>query len=117
MALLVDVFAIDLCAYAIISNHCHVVLRLDAERGQGWSDREVAARWLQLLSGPVLVQRWLAGATGAAESNKALEIIQQWRVRLCDLGWFMKCLNEHLARRANAEDQCSGRFWGSRFKS
>ena len=29
----------------------------------------------------------------------------------------MKSLNEHLARRANAEDQCTGKFWVGRFKS
>lgn len=47
---------------------------------------------------------------------KALEIVADWRERLFDLGWFMKCLNEYLARRANEEDCCKGRFWESRYK-
>ena len=43
--------------------------------------------------------------------------LEELRKRLRSISWFMRSLKEHLAKRANAEDQCTGRFWEGRFKS
>jgi hypothetical protein len=80
-------------------------------------DAEVVERWGQLFRLPMLIERWRNGSAGGAENAVAQEIIALWRSRLHDLSWFMRSLNEHLARLANAEDGCTGRFWEGRFKS
>ena len=117
LAHLSSVFAIDLCAYAIMSNHYHLVVHVDARRAQGWSSEEVVERWGRIFGVPELVQRWRQEVATEAEREVAEQLIKIWRARLCDLSWYLRCLNEWLARRANAEDQCKGRFWEGRFKS
>ena len=116
--LLCSVYAIDLCAFAIMSDHYHVVLRIDAEQAKQWSDIEVARRWMQIFSGPVLMHQYLGNADMTdPELDNVANLISTWRHRLADLSWFMRCLNEPIARLANAEDHCTGRFWEGRFKS
>ncbi len=117
---LASVFTIDVAAYAVMSNHYHVVLRVDADRAQALSDDAVLRRWTQLFTGPQLVQRYLSearGQMGQAECDKVAEFAALYRSRLHDLSWFMRVLNESIARQANAEDDCTGRFWEGRFKS
>lgn len=117
LTLLDQVFAIDICAYAIMSNHYHLVLYINQSEVDAWSDDEVIERWMRLFTGPMLVHRYIRGECKTqAEYKKVAEIIALWRERLADISWFMKCLNEYIARRANAEDQCKGHFWESRFK-
>lgn len=103
LAKLADVFAIELLAYAVMSNHYHVVIRIAADRATEWSDDEVTFRWAQLFRVP--------------EGTTSKEDVQKWRERLCSLSWYMRCINEPLARWANREDDCAGRFWQGRFKS
>lgn len=112
------VFAIDICAYAIMSNHYHLVLRVDQHKADTWEMQQVIEQWNKLYKLPLLVARYLREETTTRAEAKAAEcIIETWRERLCDISWFMRTLNEHLARRANEEDNCTGRFWEGRFKS
>lgn len=117
LALLAEVFSIDVAAYAVMSNHYHVVLHVDTERGYRYSDDEVIQRWTRLYRGPELIQRYRKGSVMEAEKALVKQTVRRWRERLCSISWFMRCLNEYLARRANAEDGCKGRFWEARFHS
>jgi len=117
---LAALFAIDVTAYAVMSNHYHIVVRIDRERALEWSVKEVLRRWTALFTGPLLVTRYLSESQAEmsqAEIAKVEELAEVYRGRLHDLSWFMRTFNEHIARRANAEDGVKGRFWEGRFKS
>ena len=115
---LADIFAIEICAYAVMSNHYHVVLHIQRKKAESLEIREVLERWTKLFNGHLLVQRFLANAPmGKAELMRVEELAEEYRRRLMDISWFMRCLNEHLAREANKEDGCKGRFWEGRYKS
>ena len=113
-----DVFAIKVCAYAVMSNHTHTVLFIDEEEAKNWDTREVLMRWHQAFKGTLLTQQYLEGVSlKEVELATVKDIARVYQARLSSISWFMRVLNEGIARAANKEDECTGRFWEGRFKS
>ncbi|SJN52981.1 hypothetical protein VR7878_00130 [Vibrio ruber DSM 16370] len=114
---LAQVFCIDICAYAVMSNHYHLVVHINREKAAQLSDKEVIERWGKEHQLPQLILKYLKNQTSASEIQTCRKIIHLWRERLYSLSWLMKELNFSIAKQANQEDQCRGHFWEGRFKS
>jgi REP element-mobilizing transposase RayT len=115
---LASIFGIDCLTYSVMSNHLHVVLRSRPDVVATWTDREVAERWLRLF--PKRRRRDQPSEPTEADINTVLnqrELIADFRHRLSDISWWMRCTAENIARMSNREDGCSGHFWESRFKA
>jgi len=118
MEALASVFAVDVLAYAIMSNHLHQILRNRPDVCAKWSDEEVAIRWLRVFPGRRLEEH-LAEPTenDVQKLCRDKKRIAEIRTRLSDISWFMRALAEPIARMANKQDECTGRFWEGRFKA
>jgi REP element-mobilizing transposase RayT len=99
-------------------NHLHIVLHVDSEQVKKWSTTEIVERWHQLFKGTLLTQRY---ANKQPLDKFQLAMVESsadiYKNRLMDISWFMRSLNEPIARQANKEDKCTGHFWEGRFKS
>lgn len=118
MEALASVFGIDVLGYAIMSNHLHLILRNRPDVVARWSDQEVAIRWLRVFPGKRMEEH-LAEPTevdvqALINLPNRLALV---RHRLADISWFMRALAEPIARMANRQDECTGRFWEGRFKA
>ncbi len=116
---LAGLFGVEVCGYAIMSNHLHLVVRNRPDRVEQWCDAEVALRWRKLFP-----QRDDVTGEPAEPDDHDLAMLMAdagrmaaLRGRLSSLSWFMRCLCEWVARAANREDGSAGRFWAGRFKS
>jgi hypothetical protein len=118
MEALASVFGIDVLSYAIMSNHLHLIVRNRPDVVAAWSDREVALRWLKVFPGRRLEEH-LAEPTENDVQTLARDAqrVSEIRRRLSDISWFMRSLAEPIARMANKQDECTGRFWEGRFKA
>ena len=101
-----------------MSNHHHVVLHINMAQAHNLSDLEVCERWHKLYKGTLLTQKFVKSEPlDEAQWLAVKEKLDHWRLELANISRLMWALNEPIARMANAEDQCTGRFWESRFKS
>mgnify|MGYP000073638001 CR=1 FL=1 len=115
---LAKVFCIDVCAYAVMSNHTYLVLYVDDKKAERLNDKTIVIRWHKLCKGTELTQRYSQGGKlSKTEQIFFNQTIKQYRERLSSISWFMRLLNEDIARKANKEDNCISRFWEGRFKS
>ena len=111
-------YGIDVLGYAIMGNHLHCILRNRPDVVKTWSDEEVALRIWNLFP-----KRKDQDDQPAEPYQNELDmlmaskkLIRQYRRRLSDVSWLMRQLAEKIARLANKEDECTGRFWEGRFK-
>ena len=112
------IFCIDVCAYAVMNNHYHLVLKIDLKESESLSHRDVISRWQQLFHGNDVATKYMNGEGLVKGEQIMLDgLIAEWQERLSSISWFMRCLNEEVARKANREDECKGAFWEGRFKS
>ncbi|PVZ71944.1 transposase [Pelagibaculum spongiae] len=115
-------FAVDIAAYAVMSNHYHLVVFVDVERAKNWNIKQVLLQYCKVFE----AHPWVKDYLDPDKFHTLTQIQIQWveetadtiyRKRLYSISWFMRSINEPLARMANAEDQCKGRFWEGRFKA
>lgn len=115
---LAQIFAVSVGGFSVLDNHLHVLLRLDAEAAENWSDEDVVRRWGRLFPPRDKARQPLPVSDGWVQMRlQDLSWVAKTRERLSSLSWFMKCLKEPLSRLANREEKTRGAFFESRFKS
>ena len=107
---LAQIFAIAVGGFSVMDNHLHVLLRLDQEVADGWSDEEVVRRWGRLFPPRDKSRQALAVTNNWVEWRlKDSQWVATARQRLQSISWFMKGLKE--PRRAGAGQSARQGSW------
>lgn len=113
MLALTNFFTVEVLAYAVMSNHYHIVINYRPKDSKRLSAKQIARRWLAVFPPKPDADVDELVATMIRDTSR----IKELRARLGDLSWYMRCLNAPIARRSNIEDNCTGRFWDGRYLS
>ena len=119
MEFLAGVMGIEVLGFAVMSNHFHCILRSRHDVVATWSDDEVARKWWMLC--PARKNKDLSPAEPTEFELNSIRNdatgLKDKRTRLSSISWFMRFLSERVAKEANKQDECTGRFWEGRFKA
>ncbi|TVZ40623.1 hypothetical protein P886_5058 [Alteromonadaceae bacterium 2753L.S.0a.02] len=79
--ILSSIFGVDICAYGVMSNHIHLVVKLSPDSINTLDHKEILERWTSLFKGPLLVQKWRSGETlDTAQRDAVTACIDVYRV-------------------------------------
>ena len=116
---LAGIMGIEVLGYAVMSNHFHTILRSRHDVVATWSDDQVALKWWMLC--PARKNEDGSPAEPTEFELKSIRNdrkgLKEKRRRLSSISWFMRFLSERIAKEANKQDKCTGRFWEGRFKA
>ena len=115
-----SVFAVDVAAYNIVSNHFHEVVRNRPDVAAAWSDDEVAWRWK--MAWPEFRDgQWRCVPTDESIERllqrEVLENghIQKLRENLANISWLQARIKQPLALYSNRRDGIRGHMWEQRY--
>jgi len=105
--------AVQVGGFAMMDNHLHLLVRIDAEAATAWSAVDVARRWFALHP-----PRRVAGADDAWLTTHASrpDWVTAHRKKLCSFSQFVKDLKQPIAERLNRRWGERGAFWQGRCK-
>jgi len=115
---LAELFAIEIEFRAEMQNHFHVVLRPRSDIASRWTREQIVIRWLKIakLKRGSSIKGWEPSKAQVEQNLRDNKRVKKLKKRLSNISWFMGALCENIARRANKEDGCTGRFFQGRFE-
>jgi len=112
--------AVGVAGFAIMDNHVHLLLKVDTESARGWSEREVARRWLGLHPPRDGYRRRIDIEDEHVDTlltDPTPGHVDLLREKLTSISQFMKELKQEVTQEINRLESTVGSLWAGRFKS
>ena len=115
---LANIFAIDIYSYAILNEHYHLIVGLNPQITDSWSDLQVAQKWLRIIPEQSVKEKKNSHQKFRLQAIlSAPRLIKKYRKRLGNINWLLRKINEPLIKLINDEYKQESAFFEFRTKS